>query len=186
MPVLDNAKHERMAQGLAEGKTATDAHESAGYSRNDGNASKLAARPEIQARVKEITGAAAERVGVSVEMVLAELVKHGFANMLDYMAIGTDGQPSLDFTKLTRDKAAAIQELIVDTRKDGRGDDDEDAPAGEIVRVRFKLTDRRAALVDIGKHLGMFTKKVELDVSDPLKELYAAVSGTAFRPKPNG
>jgi phage terminase small subunit len=176
MPVLDNVKHERFAQLLAQGKTATDAHEAAGFKRNDGNASKLAARPDVQARVKEITGAAAERCGVTVEKVVAELAKIGFSNMLDYMAIGADGQPVLDFSKLSRDQAACIQELVVETRPDPLAGEDEQEPQGhggslrrqkagaagvEILKVRFKLADKRAALVDLGKHLGMFKQVVE-------------------------
>jgi hypothetical protein len=39
MPPLDDAKHERFAQGLAAGKTAVDAYEVAGYRRNRGHAS---------------------------------------------------------------------------------------------------------------------------------------------------
>lgn len=184
MPVLKNAKHERFAQGVAEGKTATDAHEAAGFKRNDGNASKLAARPEVRARVKEITGAAAEKVGIGIEQVFAELVKIGFGNMLDYMQV-QNGQPFFDFSALSRDQAACIQELVVDTHneRDGEGRDSE---VIQVRRVRFKLADKRAALVDIGRHLGMFKKTVEHDVTDPLKELFAAVCGTAFRPKTDG
>jgi phage terminase small subunit len=30
-----------------------------------------------------------------------------------------------------------------------------------VRRVKFKLCDKRAALVDLGKHLGMFKDKIE-------------------------
>jgi hypothetical protein len=54
MPVLTNPRHEKFAQLLAqlhgESKTTvTDAHEQAGYKRNDGNASTLAQHPDVQA-----------------------------------------------------------------------------------------------------------------------------------------
>jgi phage terminase small subunit len=61
MPVLKNSRHERFVQLLPEGKTAVDAHEKAGYKRNDGNASTLARHPEVQARLKEITSARARQ-----------------------------------------------------------------------------------------------------------------------------
>jgi hypothetical protein len=54
MPVLKNPRHERFAQLLASGKTAVDAHEGAGYARNDGNAAAMAKREEIKGRVMEI------------------------------------------------------------------------------------------------------------------------------------
>jgi phage terminase small subunit len=37
---------------------------------------------------------------------------------------------------------------------DGSGDD-----AREVKRIRFKLADKRSALVDLGKHLGMFVER---------------------------
>jgi hypothetical protein len=59
MPVLANAKYERMAQLLARGLAAVDAHEQAGYRRNDSNASTWANKPLIKQRVEEIKADAA-------------------------------------------------------------------------------------------------------------------------------
>lgn len=156
MPVLSNARHERFAQAIAEGKTAIEAHEIAGFKPDDGNASKLARKPDVVKRVQEITGAAAERVGVTVERVIAELALLGFSNMQDYMRAGADGDPYLDFSGLTREQAAALVEVTVEDFKDGRGEQ-----ARDVRKVKFKLADKRAALVDIGKHLGMFKEHVE-------------------------
>jgi hypothetical protein len=61
MPVLKNPRHERFAQLLASGKTATDAYEEAGYKRNDGNGPALARTEEINGRVTEINGQRLER-----------------------------------------------------------------------------------------------------------------------------
>lgn len=159
MGVLDNAKHERMAQELAKGKTATEAYVVAGYKDNDGNASKLATK--VQDRVKEITGKAADKAGVTIERVLNELALIGFSNMQDYMRAGPDGDPHLDFSNLTREQAAALVEVTVEDFKDGRGEE-----ARDVRRVKFKLADKRGALVDMGKHLGMFIDKHELTGKD--------------------
>jgi hypothetical protein len=79
-----------------------------------------------------------------------ELSKIGFSNMLDYVKVeGPDA--FVDLSTLTRDQAAAIQEVTVEDYKDGRGEN-----ARDVRRVKVKLSDKRAALVDIGKHLGMF------------------------------
>ena len=40
---------------------------------------------------------------------------------------------------------------------DGRGED-----ARDVKRTRFKLADKKAALDDIGRHLGMFTDKIKV------------------------
>jgi len=163
VPVLSNARHERFAQELAKGKTQVEAHVLAGYKRNDSNAAQLAANPAIVARVTEINGKAAEKVGVSIQRVLDELSKIGFANMQDYMRSTEAGDPYLDFSQLTPEQAAALAEVTVEDFKDGRGEE-----ARDVRRVKFKLHDKRAALVDIGKHLGMFIERHEHDVTPAL------------------
>jgi hypothetical protein len=55
--------------------------------------------------------------------------------------------PVLDFANLTRDQAAALQEVTVETFMVGAGKD-----AREVRRVKFKLAEKRAALVDLGRH----------------------------------
>jgi hypothetical protein len=86
----------------------------------------------------------------------AELAKLGFANMADYMRANPNGDPYLDFSQLTRDQTAALQEVTVEYYVDGRGED-----ARNVKRVRFKLADKRAALVDLGRHLGIFRDRLE-------------------------
>lgn len=156
MPVLPNARRELFAQELAKGTPQAEAYEKAGYKRDKSNACTWAAKPEIVARVAELLKEAADKNGVTIERIVAELAKIGFANMADYMKVGSDGDPYLDFGALTRDQAAALQEVTVEDFKDGRGED-----ARDVRRVKFKLADKRAALVDLGRHLGMFKDKVE-------------------------
>jgi hypothetical protein len=72
MTVLANNRRELFAQLLAQGFTEVDAHERAGYRRNDGNAATLAQHPEVQARLKEIKGAVAARTVVTTETLINE------------------------------------------------------------------------------------------------------------------
>jgi hypothetical protein len=85
MPTLRNPRHERFAQLLANGRTAVDGYEEAGYKRNTGNGPALARTEEIRARVseineerfekqREITAAAAER-SVVTRQSLIEMAK---------------------------------------------------------------------------------------------------------------
>jgi phage terminase small subunit len=83
MPALKNPRYERFAQLLASGKTATGAHEEAGFKRSRHNASHLAAKPEIGARVQQITTVAAERAVVTVESLIAEAEEARAAAMAD-------------------------------------------------------------------------------------------------------
>src|SRR6478736_3591885 len=61
MGPLSNPRHERFAQPLAQGKTATEAYILAGYKANAGNATRMKGNERISARVQEIVGRAAER-----------------------------------------------------------------------------------------------------------------------------
>ena len=99
----------------------------------------------------------ADKAQLTAQMVIDELRKIGFANMQDFMSAGADGDPVLDFSRLTREQAAALQEVTVDSYMDGRGDD-----AREVKRVKFKLADKRAALVDLAKHLGVIVERSQV------------------------
>jgi phage terminase small subunit len=72
MPALENHRRELFAQLLVQGFTVVDAHERAGYRRNEGNASMLARHPEVQARLKEIKSAVAVRTVITTETLINE------------------------------------------------------------------------------------------------------------------
>ncbi|MDB5600755.1 MAG: hypothetical protein JWN71_2799 [Xanthobacteraceae bacterium] len=154
--LLGNARHELFAQEVAKGSSYSAAYVKAGYRPNGNHASRLARQPHIQARIQDIVGKAAAKTGIKIERILEELARIGFSNMLDYVAIGQGGDANLDLTGLTRDAAAAISEIVVDTHNARDGKD-----TVVVRRVRFKLLDKRAALVDLGKHLGMFKERAE-------------------------
>jgi phage terminase small subunit len=153
---LKNQRHERFAQFLAQGKDGDEAYELAGFKPNRGNASSLKAKQNIQDRVAAILAKSAAKVGITQERVLAELGRIGFSDLRkavrwgptqNTITEGENGQPTvgssgvtiIDSSELDDDTAAAIAE--VSQTKEG---------------VRIKFYDKRAALVDLGKHLGMF------------------------------
>lgn len=72
MPVLPNAKHERFAQELAKGKSATEAYVSAGYQESRSAASRLSANVNITARVIEIQERGVLRTEVTIESLIRE------------------------------------------------------------------------------------------------------------------
>jgi phage terminase small subunit len=108
------------------------------------------------------------------QAVLAELARMAFANMLDYVRVDPAGHADVDLSRLDRDKAAAVDEVIVDYA------DARDGEQRNVKRVRFKLTDKRAALVDLGRHLGLFSERrqPELDFRNmseaEIREQFAA------------
>jgi phage terminase small subunit len=162
MGTLSNVKHERFAQERAAGRTITESWRIASGTRSRYSASVVGLREDVLARIAElrddqqdvrrrIIDAAAAKLEVSAEAVISELAKLAFANMADYISIGADGEPVLDFASLTRDQAAAIQEITIDEFSEGRG-----ADARRVRRVKFKLANKRTALMALGTHLGIF------------------------------
>jgi phage terminase small subunit len=75
MPILSNPRHEKFAQSLAAGKSATEAMADAGYA-DPRNSTRLTKNDEIRARVDELLDRAAANVQVSREWVLERLVEN--------------------------------------------------------------------------------------------------------------
>ena len=151
IPVLGNSKHELFALQIAQGKSASAAYVAAGYAKNDGNAGRLNRNEQVRARVDELLSVAAEKAGVTIDRIVAELAKIGFANANDYFEWGPDGvtiKPSAD---LTLDQMSVVGE-VQETRAKGHGES----------TIRIKLSDKQAALEKLGRHLGMFREKVEV------------------------
>lgn len=159
-------------------RNATQAAIRAGYSAAtaEQQGSRLLRNVQVKAAVDERVSKMAEKLEISAERVLRELALIGFSNMADYMRPGFEGDPVLDFSNLTRDQAAALAEVTVEDFKDGRGED-----ARDVRRVKFKLSDKRAALVDLGRHLKLFTDKLEHDVSADLASVLQAAKERAAR-----
>lgn len=143
---------------------ATQACIRAGYSAKtaDKIGPELLGKTSVAEAIQKAKERRSERTGITQDMVLNELAKLGFSNMQDYMKVGENGDPFLDFSNLSRDQAAALTEVTVEDYVDGRGED-----ARDVKRVKFKLADKRAALVDIGKHLGMFPTSGKLEHTGP-------------------
>jgi phage terminase small subunit len=157
VPELLNRRWELFAQGLAMGKKNLPAYTGAGFKKNSKAASNLSLKPEIRARVDELMAVAVANTGITIERVLLELEKIGFSNMLDFIKIDDEGQPCLNFTDLDRHKAAAIGEITTDVITNPRD--------GSVTRrTKFKLLDKKTALVDIGRHLGMFKEQKDINL----------------------
>jgi phage terminase small subunit len=152
------AKQQRFVEEYLVDLNATQAAIRAGYSEKTARAigCENLTKPDVQEAIEAAQLERSKRTEITADRVLSELGKLGFSNMMDYMRIGSNGDPFTDFSAITRDQAAAIAEVTVEDFKDGRGED-----ARDVRKIRFKLTDKRAALVDLGRHLGMFKDRIE-------------------------
>ncbi len=161
------AKQERFVSEYLIDLNATQAAIRAGYAKSGARVegTRLLANARVAKAVAKGCAKQEQRTEVKADDVIRELVKIGFANMLDYITIGKDGDPYVDLSSLTREQAAAIGEVTVEDFIDGRGED-----ARSVRKIKFKLADKRGALVDLGRHFALFTDKAVVDVNHGVRE----------------
>lgn len=152
------AKQERFVAEYLVDLNATQAAIRAGYSEKTATeqGSRLLTNVKVQEAIAKGQNKTAEKLEITKDRIVEELAKIGFSNMLDYMRAGSDGDPYLYFSDLTREQAAALSEVTVEDFKDGRGED-----ARDVRRIKFKLHDKKGALVDLAKMLGFMVEKHE-------------------------
>lgn len=167
---LENERHEKFAQSLAEGKSKTEAYAEAGYAPSASNAHRLSENEKVRARADELKAAIVQSVitrsTLSKEYVLSALV--------DTLERCRQASPVLD-------RKGEI--VMVET------------PDGELVPAYIfdaKNVLRSAEL--IGKELGMFKQEVVHsgsisragDLTDAELADIAAGRSEGTTPPPNG
>lgn len=149
---------------------ATQAAIRAGYSAKTANraGAHLMSNAVIGAAIAAAMNARSRRTQVTADRVLKELAKIGFADIRK--AVKWDQSDSAEEGGEQKVTVTSIQLVNSDDI-----DDDTAAAIAEISQsanggLKVKLHDKRAALVDIGKHLGMFTERVQLtgDADNPV------------------
>lgn len=113
-----NPKHARFVTEFMIDHDATNAAKRAGYSAKSAHSTgyDLLQRPDVAAVIEKEQAALATKHGVTVDRIVAELAKIGFATAPELIALGPGA----------------------------------------------KLADKRAALVDLASHLGMFIDRKEI------------------------
>lgn len=178
MPALKNARHEAFARELAKGKTADEAYKLAGFKPDRGNASRLQQKDSIRQRVTELleweqtverkaTEKAIDKLAITKERVLAELAKIGFSDIRK--AIKWQGTLVTEEDNPDGGDVLVIKNVVTNNVQLIASDDIDDDTAAAIAEIsqnstggiKLKLHDKKGALVDIGKHLGMFIDRHE-------------------------
>ena len=132
------------------------AAEDAGYSKSYAKNHAFALREQMGPLIMQLQEQAKKLSAISTSRVQSELAAMGFANIVDYFNIDEDSGAITpkQFNELTRDQAAAIQEVkMIDITNEETGE-------VKYVIGSIKLADKRANLVELGKTLGMFNKIV--------------------------
>lgn len=158
-----NAKQRRFVEEYLVDLNATQAAIRAGYSkkRADAIGYENLRKPEIESAIQAAQDRRSARTEITQDMVLRELAKIGFSDIRKIVRWGATE------LRVGDDPDAPLQPyngLVLVA-----SDDVDDSTAAAIAEVsegreglKVKLHDKKGALVDIGRHLGMFKDKVEL------------------------
>lgn len=161
-------KQERFVEEYLIDLNATQAAIRAGYSPDtaESAASRLLRNVNVAAAVEEAQQARSVRTEITQDMVLRELAKIGFADMRKLLK-WTGNQPRMDVEAC--EDAEAVEITAANFVMLFDSDNLDEATAGAISEIsqtkdgalKVKLHDKQAALVNIGRHLGMFKERVE-------------------------
>lgn len=132
-------------------------------------------KPQIQFAIQQAMEERAKRTEIDQDKTLKELGRLGFSDIRKYF---NDDGSLKNITELDDDAAAAVASVEVDELYEGSGKD--------RVQIgftkKFKFWDKNSALEKIGKHLKMFTEKIEYPDKDGNPQSVTPL--TCFPPEP--
>jgi phage terminase small subunit len=134
----------------------------AGYSPNAAPqmAHKLLKRPAVQREIEKLRGRQERRLERKLDHVLDELDMLAFARMSDYAPLLAADDPVEHLATMDPEEAAAIEGLTIDEHTDAKGE--------KHRRIKIKLHDKRAALMDLGRHRGMRLGRFQVEAVPPM------------------
>lgn len=103
-------------------------------------------KPNIAAAISQAMAERSKRTGINQDRVLQELARIGFAKITDVV----DPETAKIKLDASDDDLACIQSIKIKPNEFG-------------TEREVKLYDKKSALVDLGKHLGLFKDKLELN-----------------------
>lgn len=139
------------------GKTDAEAARLAGYSPIYIGKGIVQNDPRVSEAIAEGRRKLEVSTDVTMQRTLNELARVGFSTIKNFVRTNEAGDVYLDFSAMTDDDWAAIQEITVEERTIGRDDN-----AQKVTRTKAKLWSKMDALNTIAKHLGMLSDKVEV------------------------
>lgn len=151
---------------------ATEAAKRAKYSEKTAaeQGYQLLQKPSVRARVLELMDARAKRVETKSDRVLEELERIGTSDLIHAFA---DNNTLLPLKDMPEDMRRAIASIEVDEIFEGSGESR--TWVGYTKKVKLWPKDRGLELT--GKHLKLFTDKVELSGKFTLEDLAADPKG---------
>lgn len=178
----NNPKQSAFCREYVRDYNGTQAAIRAGYSKRTAYSQSfdLLKKPEIQKEIQSLESRIENKVIITKDKILRELSMIGFANMADHVTIddGTGCVQAVGIGSLPVGASRAIKKVkerrVIKSTEQG----------DEILEstFEFELHDKQTALVNMGKELGMFRDKHEIDVNQPInitiKKFYRGNDGT--------
>ncbi len=159
-------KQKRFADEYLIDLNATQAATRAGYSPRTANeqGARLLANAGVKAYIAKRIKDREQRTEITQDRVLKELAKIGFSDIRKALSWGSEVVcKDAESGEMTISSGVALVDSAL-------VDDDTAAAIAEVSQtqngIKIKLHDKRGALVDIGRHLGMFKDKVEITGKD--------------------
>ncbi|KKL71187.1 hypothetical protein LCGC14_2097430 [marine sediment metagenome] len=140
---------------------ATAAARRAGYAvkNADVEGPRLLGFAGVQREIARLRLELQSRTQVSPEKIVRELALIAFSDIGDVIRF-VDGAAHLDFSDLPPEFTKSVSQITVETFTEGRGD-----RATDIRQVKLKMNDKRAALVDLAKIMGMMREQVDVNIT---------------------
>jgi phage terminase small subunit len=146
-----NRKRHRFVEEYLIDLNATQAAIRAGYSEKTAYSvgEEILKKPEVQNAISAALAERSEKTKITAERVVQELAALAFTDFRKAVAWGPDGVTLLPSDGLSDGEAAIIAE-VTETRSETGGS------------IKAKRYDKLKALELLGRHLGMFSDKVDL------------------------
>lgn len=162
------ARQARFVSEYMRDLNATKAAVRAGYSAKtaDRIGPQLLGKTCVREAVEAAQEARAARTRVTADKVIRALAAIAFADPRDYLEWDGDSVRAKDSAELTPEQSAAVADVI-------------QTPAG----TRVKLHDRLKALELLGKHLGIFTDRLQAEVTTKEEAPKVLIDFTGWTPE---
>lgn len=146
------AKQKRFIEEYLIDLNATQAAIRSGYSSDTAQqiGSENLSKPVIRARIDQAMAERSKRTGINADRVLIELAKIGLVNPANVINFSSASVK----TGASEDDLAAIQSVKVKSSS---------SENGEMIEREVRLNDKIKALELLGRHLGMFNDKLNIN-----------------------
>lgn len=185
VPTELNMQMELFCTEYMKDMNATQAAIRAGYSEKSARqqACRLCSYPVVQDRLQALFQEKQTNLQMQSQDLIAELIMSNSYDMLQIFDPITRCLKPFDQWPLIVRTELVQSFKVFEKFEKVRGEDGKMTreKVGEIIEV--KLVDRLRVKELIGKHLGTWKEKVEIDLSDPVQDLWRQISGKSFTPK---